>query len=187
MSVAGAVLTGGASRRMGRDKATLPVDGIAMARRVADALIAGGCATVLAVGGDTDGLARLGLEAIPDGWPGEGPVGGIVTALAATDAPTVVAACDLPWLDAATVGALVAAFVDAGADPEGAQADAFVAVTDRIEPLCALWQPAALPPLRAAFAAGERAVHRALGGLRVVTVRVDPAALRNVNTPEDAV
>jgi hypothetical protein len=36
-----------------------------------------------------------------------------------------------------------------------------------------------------AFAAGERAVHVVLGGLRVHTVEVAPSALRNVNRPDD--
>jgi hypothetical protein len=32
---------------------------------------------------------------------------------------------------------------------------------------------------------GERAVHRALESLRVVTVQVDPSAVANVNSPAD--
>ena len=52
IAFAGAVLTGGRSSRMGRDKATLPVDGVPMAARVADALRRAGAEPVLAVGGD---------------------------------------------------------------------------------------------------------------------------------------
>ncbi len=41
--LAGAVLTGGSSTRMGADKALVEVDGVAMAARVAHALRASGC------------------------------------------------------------------------------------------------------------------------------------------------
>ncbi|HEX3090596.1 MAG TPA: NTP transferase domain-containing protein, partial [Ilumatobacteraceae bacterium] len=58
----GAVLCGGASRRMGSDKATMQVAGVAMARRVADALTAAGCARVFAIGGEAADLTGLGLE-----------------------------------------------------------------------------------------------------------------------------
>jgi molybdopterin-guanine dinucleotide biosynthesis protein A len=72
----GAVLCGGASRRMGRDKALLPLDGLPLAVRVAQALGEAGAAEVVAVGGDRDGLASWDLPAVPDRWPGEGRAGG---------------------------------------------------------------------------------------------------------------
>ena len=184
--VVGAVLTGGASRRMGRDMAQLEVDGVAMARRVASALSAGGCDPVFAVGGDPGALGVLGLDVVADQWPGEGPLGAIVTALTrtATLAPgssTFVAACDLPLLDGATVRALVAA----AAAPGSVSAAVVAARTRAIEPLCAIWRPAALPLLRASFDDGERSVVRALERLLVATEDVDANALRNVNVPAD--
>src|SRR5687768_5401850 len=98
---AGAVLTGGASRRMGADKALVEGDGLAMARRAADALWAAGATEVMAVGGDAQALGRLSLEVVRDLHPGEGPLGGILTALAATDEDVVVVlACDLVAADA---------------------------------------------------------------------------------------
>src|SRR5262245_1565825 len=94
-SFSGAVLTGGASRRMGRDKALVEVDGRPMAGRVAAALREAGAAEVQAIGGDAAGLGELGLDVVPDRFPGEGPLGGIVTALSAASQPvTVVVACD---------------------------------------------------------------------------------------------
>ena len=76
IAFAGAVLTGGRSSRMGRDKATLPVDGVPMAARVADALRRAGAEPVLAVGGDQAALEALGLTWVADRHPGEGPSGG---------------------------------------------------------------------------------------------------------------
>lgn len=120
MSTVGAVLCGGASRRMGRDKALIEVDGRPMAARVAAALRAGGCDRVLAVGGDAAALeARVpGLETVPDRWPGEGPLGGLATALSSATRPAgpdggevvlVLAPCD--WL--APAADVVAVLLDA--------------------------------------------------------------------------
>ena len=176
MPVAGAVLCGGASRRMGRDKATLLINGTAMASRVAAALAAAGCAPVVAIGGDVDGLRAIGIEVQPDRYPGEGPVGGIVTALAWSPAERVViAACDLPWLTADVVVAVIGA-----AGPKVA-----VAHTGERQPLCACWPASALASVEALYAVGERAVKRVLDGLDVVEVPVEAAALRNVNSPAD--
>jgi len=184
LRVAGAVLMGGASRRMGRDKALVEVDGLPMASRVAAALTAAGCRPVVAVGGDAAVHTRLGLASVADRWPGEGPLGAIVTALGALDGleadAAVVASCDLPWLDRATVDALVARFVAADGS-----VDAVVAHSDRLEPLCAVWARHAHQPLERLVLEGERAVHRALASLRVVTVQVDAAVVANVNSPSD--
>ena len=171
----GAVLCGGASRRMGVEKATLPVGGVAMARRVADALLLAGCMPVVAVGGDSQELRPLELELVDDEFPGEGPLGGILTALA-HGAPAAVIACDLPNLKAPTIAALI--------DALGLH-DAAIAYTDRAEPLCAVWSPVVAAPLRAQFMAGERAIHRAIDGLDIAWVEVPPADLRNINTPDD--
>jgi molybdopterin-guanine dinucleotide biosynthesis protein A len=171
----GAVLCGGASRRMGVDKATLAIDGVAMARRVADALLLAGCSPVLAIGGDSTGLSRLGLDHIDDEFPGEGPLGGILTALS-HGSPAVVLACDLPNITAATITTLVDA-VDGH--------DAAIAYSDRAEPLCAVWSPSAAALLGARFDAGERALHRAIDGLDIAWVTGGRAELRNVNTPAD--
>src|SRR5258708_2361905 len=88
-AVAGAALAGGAGRRVGTDKALLVVAGRALARTAADALLAAGAARVVAVGGDRAGLEALGLEVVVDEHPGEGPLGAILTALAATDEDVV--------------------------------------------------------------------------------------------------
>jgi molybdopterin-guanine dinucleotide biosynthesis protein A len=176
-----AILTGGSSRRMGRDKATaVLVDGQPLARRLADVLWSAGASEVLAIGGRLDELARLGLEARADRCPGDGPLGGIITALHEAARPVVVVvACDLVALDPPTVRALVHAM----ADPT---VDVAIARAERIEPLVGAWRATTCRrPLEQAFAAGERAVHRVLTSLRSREVSVPARAVRNANTLDD--
>jgi molybdenum cofactor guanylyltransferase len=177
-SFGGAVLTGGASRRMGRDKALVEVDGVPMARRVANAIMAAGAQGVAAVGGDLAALAALGLRPVLDPYQGEGPLGGLVAALSeAVDPIVVVVACDLPHLTAEAVRSLVDA-VDGH--------DVALARATRREPLCGAWRVAtSLEQVRRAFLAGERAVHRALCDLDVVDVQVDAGVVANANCPGD--
>lgn len=178
---AGAVLCGGASRRMGRDKALVCVDGRPLALRVADVLRAAGAESVLAVGGDLEALAALGLPGVPDEDPGAGPLTGILTALAqASAAVTFVAACDLVTPSAEAVTATVAAL---GREDEVA----VPLVEGRRQWMHAAWRAGAAAPLAAAFAAGERAVHAAVAaaGLRVVDLSLPPAVVADADTPAD--
>ncbi len=193
---AGAVLCGGASRRMGRDKALVCVDGRALALRVADALRAAGAEPVLAVGGDLEALAALGLAGVPDEEPGAGPLTGILTALAQGSAPvTFVAACDLVAPSAEAVTATVAALGAGRGGPGGrsggvalGEAEVAVPLVDgRRQWMHAAWRAGAAAPLAAAFAAGERAVHAAVAaaGLRVADLSLPPAAVADADTPAD--
>lgn len=180
---AGAVLCGGASRRMGRDKALIAVDGRALARRVADALRAAGAGEVVAIGGDAEALRAQGLATVPDQAPGAGPLTGILTALSHHEAGFVfVAGCDLVDPSAAAVAATVSALAAA---PEG---DVAVPVVEgRRQWMHAAWRGRAGMPLGAAFEAGERAVHAAVsaGALRVVEVDLDPSAVADADQPSD--
>ena len=187
----GAVLTGGASRRMGSDKALLEVDGRAMAVTVTRALLAAGASEVVAVGGDAEGLSAVGLAVVSDRYPGEGPLGGIVTALghfAPRDMPVVVLACDLPAASAANVSATVSAVP---ASPERAPVVAVPLEADRRQWMHACWTPEAGVLMSAAFSAGERAAWRAAeasiaSGLRIVEVRgLLSAGFRDVDQPDD--
>jgi len=169
---------------MGRTKALVEVDGVAMGSRVAQALRDAGCSPVLAYGGDPDELAPLGLDVMSDLYPATGPLGGVLgllESLAAEtrDASVIVAACDLPSLR----GEVLLALVDALRADESL--DVAVARTSQIEPACAAWRVSAARQLGEMYASGERALHTAIGQLRSVEIDVDPAALRNINTPEE--
>jgi molybdopterin-guanine dinucleotide biosynthesis protein A len=179
IAFAGAVLTGGRSSRMGRDKATLPVDGVPMAARVADALRRAGAEPVLVVGGDQAALEALGLTWVADRHPGEGPLGGILSAFAAARDRdlVVVLATDLPELDASVVRSIVTGL--------GGH-DVAVAGGEQAEPLCGVWRVVTCEPvLTSAFEQGERAVRRAMVPLDRVVVPIPAQHLRNVNHPDD--
>jgi molybdopterin-guanine dinucleotide biosynthesis protein A len=167
---------------MGRDKAFLEVAGVPLVASVAGVLNAVVDAGVVVVGGDVDGLRNLGLQCVPDLYPGDGPLGGILTALRHFSGlcdHLVVLSCDLPRASAASVGALL--------DAVGEVPAVIVPVLEgRRQWMHACWPVSAMVLLEGAFAAGERAPRRALGDLPVVEVAgLDPLSLRDVDSPED--
>ncbi len=175
---AGAVLCGGRSTRMGTDKAFVEVGGVPMAARVSSRLAAAGCAPVTMIGGDVVLLSRLGCPTVADRWPGEGPAGGVLTALGtADDDLIVVAACDLPALDTATVRSLIDAVAT------DATLGAAVAVTDRPQWSLTAWRRSvSMTRVEAAWAAGGRSLHELIAAVPHREVQVASAPLRNVNT-----
>jgi molybdopterin-guanine dinucleotide biosynthesis protein A len=167
---------------MGRTKALIEVGGTPMAQRVADALADAGCESVVLFGGDPIELAPLDRPVLPDQYPGEGPLGGILGVLelfAQQAADLLIVACDLANLSSTDLMSLIDV---ARLRPD---ADVVVAHGGRVEPTCALWRSATVDRVRASFDRGERAVHRVLGDLCTVEVSLPPTSLRNINTPAD--
>lgn len=173
------VLAGGASKRMGTDKAFVEVDGRPMIVRVADALWEGGCKRVVCQGGAPELATTLGLEVLADSTPGAGPVSAILAALQHVGGPIVVAACDLADLDGHAVRDVIA--VGSGS----AAPLVAVAAADGRSHLLSFWSASALEPLRVVVADGVSAYLEALDALGAVAAPVDPAAVRNINRPED--
>lgn len=171
---------------MGRDKAFVAIDGVYMVVRLATALGDGGVDPVIAIGGDRPRISAAGIASIADDWPGEGPLGGIITAMRFCRTPWVfVVACDLAMLSAPTVLRLCDAAVHRSDDVDAH--DVVVAQTDRLEPLCAVWRrtEAVIATLADAFEAGERSVHGGLSRLRVKRLAVEASELSNFNAPQD--
>lgn len=166
---------------MGRTKALIEVDGRAMADRVLDAARALGADPVVILGGDPVELAVVNAPVIADRYPGEGPLAGVLGALHHFEDVAdrvLVLPCDLAHVDAATLLPLVDAEVGDGVS------QVWVAATDRLEPMCAIWSVQALDQIQERFDAGERALHEMIGELPHVAVTVDPAGLVNINTPD---
>jgi molybdopterin-guanine dinucleotide biosynthesis protein A len=176
----GVVLAGGRGRRIGGDKAIVELEGRALIHYVLEALhevcedvvVTAKRGTILP---PLAGAADLWIE--PD--EPQHPLCGVEHALRlAAGRPILAVAVDLPLIDAATLGAI------ATTDPDGAAVVAPL-VHGRLQPLCALWLPRALPGLHDAVTSGARAtaVAEALG-VRVLD-GLDPTAFYNVNAPED--
>jgi molybdopterin-guanine dinucleotide biosynthesis protein A len=89
--ITGAILAGGASRRLGRDKALMPLAGKALALRVAAAL-APLVSSYWLITNQPLAHAALGLPLVTDLWPHQGPVGGLITALFQARTPWILAA-----------------------------------------------------------------------------------------------
>lgn len=180
----GLVLAGGHSRRFGRDKAALEVDGeVLLARTVA---LVSPFVEELRVSvrpeQRTEAL-RAAFALLTDELEGGGPAAGLLAAHAfAPAAAWLVTACDLPLLDAATLAGLVA-----GRDVDR-EATAYISPVDgKPEPLCAIYEPAALARLATrASEGGSLSPRDLLDGGDVALMRVERAeALVNVNEPGD--
>lgn len=174
-----AVLIGGASRRMGVDKATLEINGVALARRVADALGGDEGRDVVACGGSAEAARSLGLTHVPDDDPGAGPLVAVLTMLRTfPESDVIVAACDLGGLDRATVQNFERSDLLSGYDVA-------VAFVEKRQPSLMRWSASALPSVKRLVEAGERSLHGAFRQLRVIDVAVQESAMVNLNTPSD--
>lgn len=171
---------GGQSSRMGRDKAFLPLDGESLGTRIARIVAAAaGSATLI---GDPEKYASLGYPVIADRYPGEGPLGGILTALHSTSADlNLMVACDMPGLNQTLLHELLEV-----AEHNPLKIMVSESERGRLEALCAVYPRQALDGLARAFDAGIRKVTAAFDGLAVATHPVaEVACFQNLNTPED--
>lgn len=178
---AGAVLAGGASTRMGRDKALIPVGDGRLVDLAVRALRDAGASEVVIVGGNAASLATAADRWLPDRWPGEGPLGGVITALGALRADyVVVLACDLTGPQPHGVHAVLDAVV---ADPSAAVA--VPRVEGRRQWLHGAWPRRVLPELEAAFAAGARGPRAAVADRAVVLDGLPAAWFLDADTPDE--
>lgn len=182
MQIGAALLAGGQSRRMGRDKARLLLDGQSFQSRIAGQL-APFPERLLSVGDSP--REEPGFLPVPDLFPSCGPLGGLHALLAAcrSDALLVVS-CDLPLfrreLGLFLIGQLTE--TDRAAVP--------VTRDGRVHPLCGVYRKALLPELESRLRAGDRRMMSLLDAVsaRRVPLKGTPFPerwLANINTPED--
>ncbi len=165
-----------------------------MALRVAAALRSAGATKVVLVGGDPGWSADLGLVQVADRWPGQGPLGGLATALldapaactvggpiASPNVTVLVAACDQPWLDGPSLQLLVRAMdVDLGVGVAVARSG-----SNRRQPFPAAWRALHGLALQVAFEAGARRADAAFDLVSVVEVALPDAVVADVDWPAD--
>lgn len=184
MRFSAVLLAGGKSSRMGCDKAALVVDGEPLWRRQLAVLRATGAAEVF-ISGKADGpYAGAGVEIVGDVRSESGPLGGIAAALRRCGEEwLLVLAVDMPAMTADFLCSLT----DAARKGTG-----IVPVTDRIQPLAALYPCAALETAETFLRDGRRKMESFVDELlaRSLVRRLDvPATQRplftNWNTPGD--
>ncbi len=181
------MLAGGASRRMGRDKALLALgDETILARQVR--LLHAVCRRV-AVIGPQERYRGLAVPVLPDELPRRGPLGGIVTGLDLTRAEfNLFLGCDLPFMESRFLRFLAARALQDAADvtlPRTPDA--------RLQTLCAVCRRRARVVLRASLMAGENMIRRVFPRLRcriiawpeIARAGFSQRIFDNMNTPAD--
>ncbi len=183
-----AVLAGGHSRRMGRDKAALPVGPERLLQRVVRR-VRPYAAAVLVVARAGDEYPWAGAPVVADLYPDRGPLGGIATALQHARTPFLAAvACDMPFVSGPLLAHLTAHLAAHPDDDIALPRDAH-----DIQPLHAVYRvERARPAFVAALAQPRASIRAAFRGLRVrlfpadALAAFDPArAFWNINTPAD--
>ena len=185
--VYGLVLTGGQSTRMRRDKATLTYHGRTQLEWAMDLIKPHVEKAFVSVRPGQNDPVRAHFEQIVDTRDGLGPIAGIMAAQARyPEVAWLVLACDLPFLDDATLRYLLAqrdpmrpatAFRSRNPNPKH----------DGLpEPLCTIFEPASREALLAHVASGKDCPRKFLinAGPKLLD-QPNAQALDNVNTPEE--
>jgi molybdopterin-guanine dinucleotide biosynthesis protein A len=180
--VTGAVLTGGKSRRLGRDKILLPYDGKPLAVHL-HGLLKNLFPQVLLIGHPRPELETLGLTCVPDLIPDKGALGGIYTALKTASTPYVfVAGADMPFLTTSLISDILG---------HRHGADAVIPRGPRgLEPLCAAYSISCTDAIKQSLEKDMLKIMGALDGLAVLSPEVTPGddqldPFLNINYPED--
>lgn len=196
------ILAGGASTRMGTDKAFLELDGVPLIARVLERVRAL-ADDILISANDEARFAALNVRVVPDVIPNAGPLAGICAGLeSAVHEVAIVVACDMPLLNVRLLD-YMRAFA-----PEY---DVVLPQTENIarehaenttgaprakdlslHPLHAIYTKNCIAPIREALARGERRMIAFHAEVRVRVIspqevaQFDPQgySLWNVNTPE---
>ena len=182
----GVLLAGGRSRRMGRDKAQLVIEGqtmldrtLAVLQQVTDEVL---------VSGFRERAEQVppGVRVIEDQYTDAGPLAGIYSALLMARNPHVLAvACDMPFLNADLLRHMSSLAEDY---------DVVIPNVDgHTEQLHAIYSKSSLPLIKEQLDRGDYKIDRWFGRARVYYVteeevgRFDPQhrSFMNVNTPEE--
>ncbi|HWQ58335.1 MAG TPA: molybdenum cofactor guanylyltransferase [Clostridia bacterium] len=175
------ILAGGKSSRFGRDKTQLKLNGATLAERAVEHVRP--IFDEILIAGEAEKFRIPGARAIPDIFPGAGPLGGIHSGLSYSKNDAVFAlACDMPNFDAALCKRLISLCETYDIAVPRADGEA--------EPLFAVYRKAALPAAEKLLREGNYRV-RALfslvntGYLDVEPVPGETSPFFNINYKED--
>lgn len=191
------VNAGGASRRMGEDKALLllPDGATSLAAHIVNRLaplvspVPGGIVRLVGNRAQAQDLrgVRFEVQAVGDAYRDGGALGGLATGLALAQEWAMCVACDMPFVSPVIMQAL-AARIGASSVPV---LGAVPVSAGRLQPFHAIFHRQMAAHLARQLEAGERRVARALEGVRVLYVDADQLgadaelAFTNVNTPAE--
>lgn len=184
--ITGVILAGGASSRMGRNKALLAVDGQPLIARIHHTLMAI-FREVIIVTNTPELYDFIPCRKVPDVFIGAGSIAGLHSALVHSPTERVfVVGCDMPSLKSDLIRYLCAV--------EGTW-DAVVPANDtgRLEPLHALYARTCINEMQKALEQGNKSIFKLFDRLRTRKVEWDEikeikgalASFCNVNTPQE--
>ena len=180
--IAAAILAGGQSSRMGKDKALLELNGVPFIRRVAEVL-SEEFTPVIVISDHNDRYNFLSLSVYEDERKNCGPLGGIHTAL--KNVPTTrvfIASCDIPFINRYVLRHLL--------DARGEEDVTIFSTNGLPQPLFGLYDRRILPALEEHLKSNRFSVLDFLGDVRTAHVTPPPDniiahALLNINTPAE--
>jgi molybdopterin-guanine dinucleotide biosynthesis protein A len=180
------VLAGGASRRMGAEKAFLRIDGLPLIQRVLQRLKSTGIfEDLVVVTNHPRRFSRLGVRVVKDKLRDKGPLGGIYTGLLCSGSLyNFFVGCDMPFLNTRLIKFMV---------DKLPQCDIFTPKTPLFQTLHTIYSKRCIDPIAQMIGSGDL---RIIGLFEKVCVRelsleiikgLDPYLLSffNINTPSD--
>lgn len=183
--ITGVVLSGGSSRRMGKDKSLLFFEGQRLVSHVVSAL-EGACQQILVVAQPEQDFSFLDKTVVQDVIPGYGALMGLYTGL--KNAPTdriLAVACDMPFIQPKLLEYLI--HVDVKADVVVPKIDG------HFEPLLAVYSRNCLGPIEDMINRSQKCVYDLYSNVRVREIlqkelqMYDPEfkSFINFNTPQE--
>ena len=162
--VSAAILVGGQSRRLGRDKVLLEYDGQLLIKRSV-LLLSSLFTEVFVIGHHRSEFDHLGIKTIEDLIPGKGALGGLYTAIMNAGSPAIfVMAADMPFVSPSLINRVIELRSDADAViPKGPKG---------FEPLCALYSDSCAEPMKRAIDRDSFKIMAALEGLKILTPEI---------------
>ncbi len=179
----GVVLAGGKSTRMGTDKAMLTYHNLTLVEHAAYKLASICKEVFVSVSEENRHKIQHNAPKIPDLYPGEGPISGILSSLITLKSNILVVACDMPLLDIEDLSHLISEW-----DCKAAATMYFHPDTGLHEPLVAIWNYHSLEALQLYYNQGLRSL-QSFARLHYVQklAPLDPTRFSNINETKDLI